>query len=162
MGEYVVGACLQLKFGCDFISYNVRPPESGLPGLAEIDVVGLNFIQHTAYLCEVSTHLDGLHYGTGYEESAKKVREKYVRLQTYAKNNLQDFPAIKYMFWSPRIPKGRLISLLAEIEKNGLKLIINDDYKQSVEYLRSKARKTTRDIGNPFFRALQILEHLHS
>ncbi len=162
MGEYVVGACLQLKFGCDFISYNVRPRESGLAGLAEIDVVGLNFVQHIAYLCEVTTHLGGLLYGSSYDYSAKKIGEKYARLQIYAKKNLDEYPTIKYMFWCPRVPRGRLTSLLDKIEEKGLELVINDNYKENVEYLRSEARKTTRDIGNPFFRALQILEHLHA
>ena len=160
MGEYVVGAYLQLKLRCDFIGYNTRPPEKGLAGLAEIDVVGLNFMDHTAYLCEVTTHLGGLLYGSSYEYSAKKIREKYERLQYYAKNYLHEFQIIKFIFWSPRVPKGRLTIMLDEIEKIGLEMVINEKYGKCVEYLRSEARKTTRDIGNPFFRALQILEHV--
>lgn len=160
MGEYVVGAYLKLKESCDFVSYNVRPPESGLAGLAEIDVVGLNFTNHTAYLCEVTTHLDGLLYGSSYDYTANKIREKFERLQYYAKNYLDEFQMIKYMFWSPRVPKGRLTIMLNEIEKIGLEMVLNEKYRKCLEYLRSEARKTTRDVGNPFFRALQILEHV--
>lgn len=161
MGEYVVGAYLKLKLSCDFIGYNTRPPESGLAGLAEIDVVGLNFSNHSAYLCEVATHLDGLDYGSNYEGSAKKIREKFERLKGYGKNNLTEFRTIKYMFWCPRVPRGKLLDMLKEVEKDGLELILNTEFKQRVNELREEARKTTRDIGNPFFRALQILEHLH-
>jgi hypothetical protein len=139
----------------------VRPREGGLAGLAEIDVIGLDFIQDTAYLCEVTTHLDGLLYGSSNDESAKKIRDKYERLKTYAGNYLHDFRTIKYMFWSPRVPKGILTSMLDEIEKTGLELVINNNYRKYLDYLRIEARKTTRDIGNPFFRALQILEHVH-
>ena len=35
-GEYVVGAYLRLCEKCDVVDYNVRPPQSGLSGLAEI------------------------------------------------------------------------------------------------------------------------------
>ena len=74
---------------------------------------------------------------------------------------LDEFKEVKYLFWSPRIPRGRLLILLQAIERNGLELVTNEGYKQRVEDLRFEARKTTRDIGNPFFRALQIMEHLY-
>jgi hypothetical protein len=41
-----------------------------------------------------------------------------------------------------------------------LQLIINDEYTKCVDELRELARKQTHDSGNPFFRTLQILEHL--
>lgn len=55
IGEFIVGAHLQLIEECDFIDYNVRPPCGGLKGLGELDVVGLNFNSNTPYLCEVTT-----------------------------------------------------------------------------------------------------------
>jgi hypothetical protein len=64
MGEYVVGAYLKQVLKCDFVDYNVRPPCGGIEGLAEFDVVGLRFSDSTAYICEVTTHLGGLLYGT--------------------------------------------------------------------------------------------------
>jgi len=54
VGEYIVGAYLQVEEGCDFVDYNIRPPGGGLEGLGELDVVGLNFKTKTAYVCEVS------------------------------------------------------------------------------------------------------------
>ena len=53
MGEYIVGACLKLLKECDFVDYNVRRPGGGLVGLDELDVMGLDFKNKTAYLCEV-------------------------------------------------------------------------------------------------------------
>ena len=41
VGEYLVGAYLQLFENCDFVDYNVRPPGGGMKGLGELDVVGL-------------------------------------------------------------------------------------------------------------------------
>ena len=55
IGEFIVGAHLQLIEECDFIDYNVRPPGGGLKGLGELDVVGLNFNSNTAYLCEAGS-----------------------------------------------------------------------------------------------------------
>jgi hypothetical protein len=57
IGEYIVGAYLQLKLDCDVVDYNVRPPSGGLQGLEELDVIGLNLKTRTAYLCEVTTHI---------------------------------------------------------------------------------------------------------
>ena len=64
MGEYLVGAYLEMIGMCDVVSYNVRSPESGLKGLGELDVVGLNLKTNTAFLCEVVTHLNGLLYSS--------------------------------------------------------------------------------------------------
>ena len=63
IGEFLVGAYLTVIEKCDLISYNVKHPEKGIEGLAEFDVIGLNFENKTAYLCEVVTHLNELRYG---------------------------------------------------------------------------------------------------
>jgi hypothetical protein len=60
MGEYLVGAYLKLVLGCLVVDYNPRPPGGGLQGLGELDVVGFDFTNRAAYLCEITTHLDGL------------------------------------------------------------------------------------------------------
>ena len=156
MGEYVVGAYLRLCEKCDVVDYNARPPKAGLDGLMELDVIGLRFADSTAFLCEVATHLDGLHYG--YHENEYRIREKLQKQQTYASENLKSFSKQLFMFWSPRVPTGSLTDALAKIE--GLQFVINQDYTMRVEELRDLAKKSTKDIGNPFFRALQILEHL--
>jgi hypothetical protein len=157
MGEYVVGAYLRLVLKCDLVIYNVKPPEGGLAGLAEIDVVGLNSLEHAAYLCEVTTHLGGIQYVKNYERTAEKIATKFRTLQKYAANYLHEYRTIKYIFWSPCVPKGRLLDML--YLNKGLEIVINQEYKTRIDRLRKEARLTTRDIGNPFFRALQILEH---
>lgn len=157
MGEYVVGAYLRLEEGCDFVDYNVRAPGGGLRGLHEFDVIGLNFKTDTAYLCEVATHIRGLKYGTNME-SVYKVRAKHLRQREYAKEHLDNFQTVRFMFWSPVVPHGYLTDNLKEIEN--LELIINGRYRECVDALRARASEEAQDAGNPFFRALQILEHM--
>jgi len=158
IGEYVVGAYLRICEKCDVVDYNARSPEKGLAGMVEIDVIGLRFADRTAFLCEVATHLDGLNYGS-YAETISRVRSKYEKQCAYAKSVLSTFADPKFMLWSPRVPEGALSDSLQEL---GIELIINSDYTMRVEDLRRHARKTTKDIGNAFFRALQLLEHLRT
>ncbi len=157
IGEYIVGAYLKQRCGCEFVDYNVRPPGGGLEGLAELDVVGLNFSKREAFLCEVTTHLRGLHYGT-YQESFERVRNKFRRQKVYAKKHLANFKTVHFMFWSPVVPRGKLTEALSQIK--GLQLVINERYTECVNELRKLAQDTEHGTGNPFFRALQILEHL--
>jgi hypothetical protein len=155
IGELVVGAWLREIAKCDFVNYNVRPPEKGLEGLAELDVVGLRLCDEAAFLCEVTTHLDGLLYGSG-KETIDRIRDKHKRQQSYAESHLKSFKEIHFMFWSPVVRSA----LLAELENIGLELVVNKGYTECVEALQKAAGETTRDTGNPFFRSLQILAHL--
>ena len=157
MGEYVVGAYLKEVLACDFVDYNVRPPGGGLEGLGEMDVVGLRFADQTAYICEVTTHLDGLQYGT-YKATIQRIKDKFGRQKLYADKHLTHFKNIHCMFWSPVVREGILTKALAEI--NGLQLIINGAYTREVRKLQLQAKNTTRETGNPFFRVLQLLAHL--
>jgi len=157
IGEYIVGAYLKLIEECDFIDYNVRPPVGGLEGLEELDVIGLNFKSSTAYLCEVTTHIRGLLYKNN-QESVKRIKKKYERQKNYADQYLTNFENKKFMFWSPVVPVGFITEKLKEVE--GLELIINGEYKSRIEKLRMLARNTTHDARNPFFRMLQIMEHM--
>jgi len=157
IGEYIVGAYLKIIKRCDFVDYNVRFPGGGLEGLNELDVVGLDFKRKIAYLCEVTTHIRGLLYKDNIT-TVEKIKTKYDKQKEYADKYLSDFPDRCFMFWSPVVPKGYITEELKKI--NGLELIINEKYTQCIDELREKARKLTNDIGNPFFRMLQILEHL--
>lgn len=157
IGEYIVGAYLKIIKVCDVIDYNVRVPGGGLEGLNEIDVVGLDFKNKTAYLCEVTTHIRGTLYQNN-TATVKRIQKKYERQQRYAERFLTPFPNRHYMFWSPVVPKGFITNRLQQIR--GLELIINKAYTQCIEELRVHARNTTHDTNNPFFRVLQILEHL--
>jgi hypothetical protein len=156
MGEYVVGAYLRLCEHCDVIDYNARPSVSGVDGMTEIDVIGMRFRDQTAFLCEVATHLEGLNYGS-YAETVKRVLAKHDRQRAYAQSNLAAFANLRFMLWSPRVPIGALTKAL---DRDGLELVVNEKYAECVGCLRRLARKTTKDIGNPFFRSLQIMEHL--
>jgi len=48
IGEYIVGASLQMLYKCDVVDYNVRPPGGGIRGLSELDVIGLDLENSTA------------------------------------------------------------------------------------------------------------------
>lgn len=156
-GEYIVGAYLKVILGCDVIDYNVRPPGGGLAGLSELDVVGLDFKNHTAYLCEVTTHIRGLMYGTN-PQTIDKIRQKHERQRAYATTYLSNFPHHRYMFWSPVVPTGFLTAELAKLET--LEVIVNQSYTSRIDELRVQAKLLSHDVGNPFFRTLQILESL--
>ncbi len=157
VGEYIVGAYLKLVQKCDFVDYNVRPPGGGLKGLGELDVLGLDFESSTAYLCEVTTHIRGLLYRNN-EETVRRIANKHQRQVEYAKKYLANFSNHVFMFWSPVVPKGYITRGLQNIPN--LELVINGEYKRRIERLRELAKKMTHDTRNPFFRMLQILEHL--
>ncbi|MFO1104313.1 MAG: hypothetical protein U1E20_15570 [Methylocystis sp.] len=156
MGEYLVGAYLRLVLKCSVVDYNTRPPGGGLSGLGELDVIGFDFVNRKEFLCEVTTHLDGLLIGRSGDSTVRKITDKYERQKTYALNYLSDF-APNYMFWSPVVRRG-LVDQLKLLE--GLQLFINEDYSDAVRSLRELAKESTSDSNNPAFRILQILEHM--
>lgn len=156
IGEFIVGAYLQLNLDCDVVDYNVRPPGGGLQGLEELDVVGLNLKEHKAYLCEVTTHIRGLQYGDN-TTTVDRIRQKHDRQVWFGNEYLHGFKC-EYMFWSPVVRVGYITDQLKLLPD--LQLIINGEYKKRIEELRSLAAETTHDARNPFFRMLQILEHM--
>ena len=157
IGEFIVGAYLQLIEECDFIDYNVRPPGGGLKGLSELDVVGLNLHTSTAYLCEVTTHIRGLLYKNN-QETVNRIKKKHERQKEYASIYLTNFKKHKFMFWSPVVPVGYLTKHFNQM--TSLEVIINSEYKRRIEELRQLAKNTTHNVNNPFFRTLQIMEHM--
>ena len=82
IGEYIVGAYLKLKLDCDFVDYNVRPPGGGLEGLHELDVIGLDFKNSIAYLCEVTTHIRGTLYRDN-RTTVERIKKKHERQKEY-------------------------------------------------------------------------------
>lgn len=157
MGEYLVGAYLELVEGCEVISYNVRPHDKGIEGMRELDVVGLNLKKNTAFLCEVITHLRGPLYRGGREESIRRIFKKYDNQKKYAKKYLGNFSDIHFQLWSPSVSKIYLDSLS---KKRGLELVINQDYSKCINKLRDVAKRSKKNTGNPAYRVLQILEHM--
>jgi hypothetical protein len=157
IGEFIVGAHLQLTEGCDVLDYNVRTPGGGIEGLNELDVIGLNFKTNTAYLCEVTTHIRGVLYKNN-QETVRRIKKKHANQIAYSKKYLEHFENHRYMFWSPVVPVGYVTKHLAEIDT--LESVINGKYKQCIDDLRKLAKETTYDARNPFFRMLQIIEHM--
>ncbi|MCB9158909.1 MAG: hypothetical protein H6644_03470 [Caldilineaceae bacterium] len=158
MGEYATGAYLKLILECDVVDYNVRPPGGGLEGLAEFDVVGLRFTDSTAFMCEVTTHLHGVSHARGNRQMVESITSKHMRQQQYAEKHLHHFDSVRFMYWAPVVSRGYITEQLAQIDS--LELVINGAYKQRIEELRTLAKQTAHDTGNPFFRTLQILERL--
>ena len=157
VGEFLVGAYLQLCEECDVVDYNVRPPGGGLEGLGELDVLGFNFSSKTAFLCEVTTHIGGLLY-VNNRETVARIGRKHERQRAYASRYLSMFPDVRYQFWSPVVPRGYITENLAKID--GLELVINTEYTRRIEELQALAQRTQHDTRNPVFRVLQILGHL--
>ena len=156
MGEYIVGAYLKLVLGCGVVDYNARPPGGGLVGLGELDVIGFDFSGRKVYLCEVTTHLDGLQIGTGGSATIDRLTAKHQRQRDYADAylHLPDFQR-HFMFWSPVVRAG----LVEPLKAIGFELFINQEYSAAIAELRRRAATTTADSNNPAFRVLQILEH---
>ena len=150
-GEFIVGACVQHCFDCSIILYNVRVPGGGLEGLQELDVVGLNLKDRRAYLCEVTTHLHGMR-----PQVVTRIIKKHEQQCKYASLMLEGFTS-RCMRWSPLVFPAQVKQLEAV---RGLELVVNHDFKKHVDKLRAIAKKTKHDLGNPFMRTLQILEHL--
>jgi hypothetical protein len=155
-GEYIVGAYLQHCYECDIVLYNERQRGGKLAGLSELDVVGLNLPKREVYLCEVTTHILGM-LMVNVPTTIEKVRKKFEAQKAYASARFNGFTT-HYMLWSPVVSNKKLLSALKNIE--GLELIVNGGFKQRVSMLRDIARENTHDMGNPFMRTLQILEHL--
>lgn len=156
VGEYLVGAYLQLINNCDVVDYNVRPPGGGLEGLGELDVIGLDLKQQKAYVCEVTTHIRGVLYKDN-QTTVVRIKKKHERQKSYAEKYLSQFQC-EFMFWSPVVPVGYITKHLAEID--GLQLVINGRYKNCINHLQNLAESTTHDARNPVFRVLQILKHM--
>ena len=155
-GEYIVGAYLQHFHDCDIVLYNERQKGGKLAGLSELDVVGLNLAKKEAFLCEVTTHILGMLIND-VPFTITKVTNKHEAQRAYAEARLKEFK-VRYMLWSPVVTSKKLIAAFNSIA--GLEIIINGQYKQRVAQLRAVARKQTYEMGNPFMRTLQILEHL--
>jgi len=156
MGEYIVGAWLKLVIKCDIVDYNLKITRSGQVGLNELNVLGLDFKNKAAYLCEINTHLDGLHYKNS-NLAIETIGNKYFNMRRYADEYLPDFPNRHLMFWAPIVAPS-VESVLSKL--SGLELIINNSYTANVQSLQDIAQKGTEDTGNPAFRMMQILGHM--
>jgi len=161
MGEYLVGAYLKLILDCEILTYNQKLSEKQ----GEFDVLGIDVNHNIVYICEVITHIRGVLYGKSYKDTMNKIERKFKSNIKYAERIFPQYKKI-YMLWSPVVPKGQMTkwlkSLPERLNKNNdeIKIIINEEYTKKTNELRAKAKKDTKDRGEPFYRALQILEHM--
>ena len=156
-GEHLVGAYLKYILKCDVVDYNVREPEGGLEGLNELDVVGLRFKDKTAYVCEVTTHTNGMN-----TDAEEKLPAKLKAQKNYANKNLKNFKKIKYMVWSPKVRQGILNKIYSKNNLENVELIINEKYLSALAELNEFAKNNKKDTSNPFIRFLQILNTCNS
>ena len=116
--------------------------------------VGFVLEENSCYMCEVITHILGMGY-KDYTTTKQRLVKKHERQMDYAQNHLPQF-STRFQIWSPIVPRG-LATMVADI---GFELIINQEYARRIYEVRRRAREMTRDVGNPAFRLLQILEHM--
>jgi len=160
IGDHVVGAYLKLVQKCDFVDYNVQPPGASSDDTSRFDVVGMDFDGKRIYLCSVATHITGLRYGNDNNETVEHIRNKYRFMREYAVAYLPAFDEQHFMFWSPVVREGFLTHELGKID--GLEIVINEKYARCIDELKKRAAETMHDVGNPFFRSLQIIERLRT
>jgi hypothetical protein len=161
IGESLVGSYLRYVVGCEVVVFNTHTPgEQG-----ELDVIGIKQGNpRTVWLCEVITHIRGTLYGTGYEATAKKVRDKVGRARDFA---AATFPgdAHRYEIWSPIVPSGmvqRFEALADEFSSQELdvEFVSNSRYTERLQELVEHARRSSKATNDPAYRLLQILTRL--
>ncbi|RLM41909.1 hypothetical protein DVK00_18905 [Haloarcula sp. Atlit-47R] len=163
-GELLVGAYLKTVEECELVMYNQR--SSRTENQLEIDVIGVNDDGATqdVFICEVTTHIGGVRYGT-IDESFSKFRDKFERNVAYVTGLFESADTYRFQLWSPSVTIGlekrlpELMNTLNSAEGMELDLVINDEYAERMEELKTAAGNTTERNGELGFRLLQILQH---
>lgn len=180
LGEQLVGAYHKLINECEVVSYNEFSEKVG--DQMEIDVLGIKTENGTqrVYVCEVVTHLDGIHYGgkpsddywsefgsSSYQGTLDTIYQKFLVDHEYATRVFDNADEYQFQLWAPYVAKGKLTSGLDQMidrfdDERGeqLELKINEEYTAEIDKLRKKAGSETKRYGEPAFRFLQILEHM--
>lgn len=160
MGESLVSAYFKYVLGIRIVAHNVPFHQ----GQGEIDLIAVDPVHHRVILCEVTTHIDGMLYGDGYDDTRDKVRDKLLRAREYGEAL---FPGWEHEFqqWAPVVRPAmatRLTNLEQELRAMGMNvsMVINGRYAERVDELRRLAAQTLSATDEPAFRLLQILEHL--
>ena len=183
-GELLVGAYLRVIEGCEIVTYNQRSHDPGIQ--LEVDVLGIRGTENgqVVYVCEVVTHLNGLHYsGTpstetwaeygnaSYQYSLEQIWQKFWDDWEYVTDVFDEADSYRFQLWSPLVRGNRdeqfllggLHDLAEKFEDNtgkSLDLIVNERYSENIDILRERARETDKPYGEPGFRMVQILENL--
>lgn len=179
-GELLVGAYHRKVTEAELVSYNQRSERHG--DQMEIDVLAIasNDGTQVVYVCEVLTHLDGNGYpgkpktdkwdaygNDSYQRTIEKFERKFRSGYGYVTRVFDDADQYRFQLWSPYLHKGKMTDGLEALSRefaadNGdpIELILNEDYTERIDELRSLASEETTQHSQPAYRYLQILEHL--
>ena len=171
IGEEICGSYLKYEKLCDFVDYNINT--TATCGQGEIDVIGINQSDKVVYVCEVAVHIaTGLQYTKdGKPNVYTKVLEKFKRDILFVQKKFPKEYRIVPMCWSAIVKETSSNPALTELGKvrnelksrypkiDDLQLIINEQWKTSVEILRKKAGSISHELFG-VMRVFQIEEHL--
>jgi hypothetical protein len=166
IGEEICGEYLKYVLKCDFVSYNVSPPDVQ----GEIDVVGISLEKKTIYICEVATHTGGLQYVTeGRPDDFNRFHGKFKKGIDYALKYFPNYNVVVPMLWSPIVRVGtekakydtyaELIRLQKQIKKDyqlDLQMFVNEKFLFALDQLRSIAYQTSTAFNGSVMRLFQI------
>lgn len=170
IGEEIAGEYLKVIKGCEFIEYNLHTPDVQ----GEIDVIGIDAKNKKLYVCEVATHLvTGLQYvKNGKPDNVERFLKKFRKNIPYAEKCFPDYEK-HFMLWSPVVKDQKATAKHNQLrDVNGIKdrlkrefgyevsLIINAEYQDCLDELRSFAARETKELKSPVLRFMQIEEKL--
>lgn len=163
IGESLVGAYLRHIGGCKVVTYNSFFADRQ----GEVDVVGIETgAPRTVWLCEVTTHIEGMQLGRRGNRTAEDIlREKLERLNAFAEATFPE-EHHRYEWWSPKVRVGKLTEVMHAIEaewKNAgrsLQFVTNEDYTARIRELAVHAKQNPSTTNEPAYRMLQMLTRL--
>lgn len=160
LGESLVGAYMRHVEQCTIVLYNSFFADQQ----GEVDVVALKpqgpGQPRLVYLCEVTTHIEGMARNT-----VKRVPAKLGRLREFADLTFPDEDH-RFQWWSPYVNEGAITTGFEQLcgdwaaEGRVLEFIINGEYTRRVGQLIEHARGNTSTTNEPAYRMLQMLTHL--
>lgn len=165
-GELLVGAYFRLVKQCDLVMYNQRSPEQGEQ--MEVDIIAVKSNDsggQDVYICEVTTHLGGIRYGT-IQESFERFQNKFESDRKYITKLFKNADTYKFQLWSPAVTIGleerfpELETIFEDREDMELDFIVNKEYTSRIKELQENAGSTTKQYNELGIRLLQILGHL--
>ncbi|MDF2627283.1 MAG: hypothetical protein K0R39_1114 [Symbiobacteriaceae bacterium] len=160
MGESLVAAYFKYVEGIRMVVHNAQFDQ----GQGEMDLIVIDPKQHRVFFCEVTTHIVGMLYGSGNDETVAKVRDKLARAREFAATQFEGW-AYELQVWAPVVSKGlagKLLDLEMELNGQGMKatMVINKRYAERVDQLQAVAKVNSSATDEPAFRMLQILARL--
>ena len=170
IGEEICGEWLRHVRGCEFIQYNLKPPD----WQGEIDVIGLDLTRRRVYACEVAVHLiTGLQYVKDRRpDNVPRLIAKLERDYQYVSRAFPDF-GHELMLWSPVVRDQRRGSKYNQLRDIGeivdgvrastgaeVVAIVNEEFQDALRALRKVAGSETKELDSSVMRYLQVEEHL--